>query len=180
MAMLQPDRFFTRLSAIDIKRDLLDVGITHALLDVDNTVRSRADNEVPADVRAWIDEARGQGVGLVLFSNSWHDATLEFGRELSLPVVMRSVKPLPFGTLHATRVVDGRRGDTVVIGDQILTDVLSAHVVGMKAYLVMPLSDVNIKSAQWQRKVEKHVLRGRVPEKAQEREEGAQWSVCTS
>lgn len=164
MAILQPERFFTRLSAIDIQRDLVGAGITHALLDVDNTVRSREDNIIPADVRSWIDEAKRAGITLGLFSNSWHDTTLAFGRELSLPVVMRSMKPLPTGTVHALRTVGGTRRNTVVIGDQILTDVLSAHVIGMKSYLVVPLSDVNIKSALWQRKVEARVLRNRIPE----------------
>lgn len=172
MAFLQPDRYFTRLSAIDIQRDLVNAGITHALLDVDNTVRSREDDTIPSDVRAWIDEAKTAGLGLCLFSNSWHDTTLAFGRELSLPVAMRSVKPLPFGTVRALREVGGRRGDTVVIGDQILTDILSAHVVGMRAYLVRPLSDVNIKSALWQRKVEARVLGSRVPEGESANERG--------
>ena len=164
MALLRPERYFERLSCIDVQRDLVDRGITRALLDVDNTVRSRADDEIPQDVRAWVSDARGAGIEMCLFSNSWHDTTLRFGRELGLPVVMRSVKPLPVGTIRALRAVGGSRRNTVVIGDQVLTDVLSAHVAGMRAYLVVPLSDVNIKSALWQRRVEERVLAGMEPE----------------
>ena len=36
MSLLIPERYFSRISSIDIQRDLLDVGFTHVLLDVDN------------------------------------------------------------------------------------------------------------------------------------------------
>lgn len=35
MALLTPDRYFSRISAIDIERDLLGCGLTHVLLDID-------------------------------------------------------------------------------------------------------------------------------------------------
>ena len=41
MALLTPDRYFSRISAIDIERDLLGCGLSHVLLDIDNTVRAR-------------------------------------------------------------------------------------------------------------------------------------------
>ena len=50
MALLTPDRYFSRISAIDIERDLLGCGLTHVLLDIDNTVRARDTGCVPRDV----------------------------------------------------------------------------------------------------------------------------------
>lgn len=49
-----PDRYFSRISAIDIERDLLGCGLTHALLDIDNTVRARDTGCVPRDVGMWL------------------------------------------------------------------------------------------------------------------------------
>ena len=64
MALLTPDRYFSRISAIDIERDLLGCGLTHVLLDIDNTVRARDTGCVPRDVGMWLGRAREAGVRL--------------------------------------------------------------------------------------------------------------------
>lgn len=50
MAFLEPDRYFARLSRIDIDRDLIERGFCNVLLDVDNTILTRDTHEVPRDV----------------------------------------------------------------------------------------------------------------------------------
>ena len=72
MALLTPDRYFSRLSAIDIERDLLGCGLSHVLLDIDTTVRARDTGCVPRDVGMWLGRAREAGVSFCLLSNNWH------------------------------------------------------------------------------------------------------------
>ena len=43
----------------------------------------------------------------------------------------KAVKPLPPAFLMALRKIDAKRATTVVIGDQLVTDVLGAHFLGM-------------------------------------------------
>ncbi|MFQ9178642.1 MAG: hypothetical protein ACLR3C_01115 [Eggerthella lenta] len=40
MAFLEPDRYFARISRIDIDRDLLALDFRNVLLDVDNTIHA--------------------------------------------------------------------------------------------------------------------------------------------
>ncbi len=47
--------------------------------------------------------------------------------------------PLPPAFLAARRKIRGAAADTVVVGDQLATDVLGAHLTGMKAYMLQPL-----------------------------------------
>ena len=47
MALLTPDRYFSRITAIDIEADLLGRGYRAVLLDIDNTVRARDTGQVP-------------------------------------------------------------------------------------------------------------------------------------
>ncbi|MGN1361927.1 MAG: YqeG family HAD IIIA-type phosphatase [Eggerthellaceae bacterium] len=164
MPLLFPDRYFARLTCINVQRDLLDQGYSAVLLDIDNTVRSRETDSVPADVREWLDCARKAGLKLCLLSNSWHESAFRFSAELGIPVVAKSCKPLVHGYFQACRKLGVRRREAVMVGDQILTDVLGAHLAGMTAYLVTPLSSVNIRSALWQRRVEEHILRNAEPE----------------
>ena len=66
MAFMRPERFFSRITRVDIERDLLRAGRTHVLLDVDNTILSRETGEVPRDVATWLARARTAGVGFCL------------------------------------------------------------------------------------------------------------------
>ena len=47
MSLIQPDRYFSRTSAINVEWDIVGKGFTHVLLDIDNTILSRADHQVP-------------------------------------------------------------------------------------------------------------------------------------
>ncbi|MFR7404374.1 MAG: YqeG family HAD IIIA-type phosphatase [Coriobacteriaceae bacterium] len=144
MALLTPDRYFSRISAIDIERDLLGCGLTHVLLDIDNTVRARDTGCVPRDVGMWLGRAREAGVSFCLLSNNWHADVYRFAGELELPIVAKALKPLPPAFLAARRKIGGAAADTVVVGDQLATDVLGAHLTGMKAYMLQPLVEQDL------------------------------------
>lgn len=166
MSIFQPDRFFARVTSIDPERDLLDAGLSCVLLDIDNTVRSRADGEVPRDVRVWLAKARGAGVSFCLLSNNWHADVHRFAGELDLPIVAKACKPLPFAYGAAMRRAGGERGSTVAIGDQLTTDVIGAHLAGIPAWLVLPLSDVDVKVTTVMRSFERAMIGARQPEGA--------------
>ncbi len=139
MSLLEPDNYFSRVSAISLESDLLARGYTHVLLDMDNTILSRATHSVPLDVMKWLGDAKRAGIRLCLLSNNWHRTPFATGEALGLPVVAKAMKPLPVGFTVASRKIGGTRADTVVVGDQPSTDVLGAHLAGMRAYLVAPL-----------------------------------------
>ena len=167
MAILEPERYFARITRISIEDDLLGCGFVHALLDMDNTILSRATHDVPTDVRAWLAKATDAGVKICLLSNNWHQSPYELGEELGLPVVAKACKPFPHGYLMARHVLGARSADTVVIGDQLSTDVAGAHFLGMKAYLVCPLVEQDLLRIRAVRVVERALLGNRVPEGAQ-------------
>lgn len=166
MSFFQPDRYFSRITNIDVKRDLLGVGLECVLLDVDNTVRSREDGCVPRDVRQWIARARDGGVRFCLLSNNWHSGIYDFAQEVDLPIVAKACKPLPFGYLRAMGKIGAKRANAVAIGDQLLTDVIGAHLVGMPAYMVLPLAEVDLKHTLMLRGVERGLMGSLEPEPA--------------
>ena len=164
MSLFQPDRYFSRITAIDIKYDLILAGYTNVLLDIDNTLRSRETGDIPRDVGVWLGKARDAGVNFCLLSNNWHDNVFEFAKELELPIIAKACKPLPFGYLRAMKRLNGNRHNTVSVGDQLLTDVLGAHLVGIAAYMVMPLVEVDLKHTLALRVIERGLLGSREPE----------------
>lgn len=166
MPFLEPDRYFARLSRIDIERDLLALGYRHVLLDVDNTILTRDTHEVPRDVGAWLARARDAGIAFCLVSNNWHEGVHRLARRLSLPIVAKAVKPLPPAFLMALKKLDAKRSETVVVGDQLVTDVMGAHLLGMKAYLLAPLVEQDLPHTLLLRNVERAIMGERQPEGA--------------
>ena len=164
MSLFEPDRYLSSLASIDIKHDLLGRGLTHVLLDIDNTVRSREDGQIPLPIQKWIAKAKAAGVEFCLLSNNWHGDVYAFAEELDMPIVAKACKPLPFAYGPAMRIVGGTREDTVAIGDQLITEVVGAHVVGLPAWLVQPLCDVDVKSTALSRAVERALMDARQPE----------------
>lgn len=166
MSLFQPDRYFSSLACIDIKHDLLAAGLTHVLLDVDNTVRSRVTDDVPLPVIMWLARAREAGVSFCLLSNNWHANVLAFADAMDMPIVAKACKPLPFAYGAAMRKIGGVREDTVSVGDQLTTDVIGAHLAGMPAWLVMPLCEVDVKITSLMRGFERAMIGTRQPEGA--------------
>ena len=166
MPLLEPDRYFARVTRISPENDLRGCGYRYVLLDMDNTILSRATHDVPTDVHAWLADVRNAGVEICLLSNNWHKAPYELAAELDLPVVAKACKPLPHGYLMARAKLSAPASETVVVGDQLSTDVVGAHILGLAAYLVCPLVEQDLRHTQVLRAMERALLGQRAPEGA--------------
>lgn len=164
MIFLDPDKYFSRISHIDVQRDLLDCGFTHAMLDIDNTILARDTRTIPRDVAVWLSHARDAGIKFCLVSNSWQEDVFSIAERLELPIVVKSMKPLPHGYLMGMRKLGSTRKNTVMVGDQMLTDVLGAHLIGMKVYMVQPLVEQDLRHTLMLRNFERVVLADRATE----------------
>lgn len=167
MAFYEPDRYFSRITAIDIKRDILGCGFKHVLLDVDNTLLTRDNHEVPHDVLMWLHRAREAGVSMCLLSNNFHQSVFQVAQRLDLPIVAKALKPLPHGFVMARRKIHGTRMSTLMIGDQLITDIMGAHCAGITAYLVCPLVEADLKHTLIVRNFENLFIADKEPEGAQ-------------
>ena len=159
MPVLKPNKFFTRISKIDLQRDIKDQGCDFVFLDVDNTILPRDTRVIPEDIAAWLDELKNSGLKVCLLSNSMKEGGNELGHKLGFPVLTGSLKPLPTGFIRAFKKMDASRKNSVLIGDQVFTDSLGAHLVGMKCYMVEALSEVDLPHTLVFRKFEKGVSR---------------------
>jgi len=166
MGFLKPDRYFSRISAIDIDKDIRALGYKHVLLDIDNTILPRNTYEIPRDVALWLAKARNAGITFCLVSNNWHQTVHELAEKLDLPIVSHAIKPLPPAFLIARGKIKAKRKNTLVIGDQLITDVLGAHFLGMKAYLVCPLVEQDLKHTLLLRNLERVFIGHLQPEGA--------------
>ncbi len=109
------------------------------IVDLDNTlVGYGRDDLMPAD-EAWIAQAKEAGFKIVLVSNNFTTRVVRIGDRLSVPTVSAALKPLPGGFLRALKLLGTPKSATVVVGDQLFTDVLGAKLVGLHSILTHPL-----------------------------------------
>ena len=76
------------------------------------------------------------------------------------------MKPLPHGFVLGMRKLKAKSANTVVIGDQLSTDIVGAHVVGLVAYMLQPLAEQDLRHTLVLRNIERAILGDREPEPA--------------
>jgi HAD superfamily phosphatase (TIGR01668 family) len=136
--VLRPDGFAAGLSSVSLD-ELATAGITGIIVDLDNTLLGyRQDELAPVDT-AWVASAVQRGFRVALLSNNFSERVTRIGQLLGVPSVPNALKPLPGGFLRALRILGTPRRATVVVGDQLFTDVLGAKLCGLKAILTHPI-----------------------------------------
>lgn len=149
--------------AIDLDA-LAAAGKTALLLDVDNTLLPRDRTEVPDDLLAWARALPGRGFSVMLVSNNWHDVIFDHAQTLGFGIVAKAMKPFPLAFRKAMRHLGVGPAECVVVGDQLLTDVLGGRLAGASTILVEPLAQTDLRHTLVLRKLERVILNGQRPE----------------
>jgi HAD superfamily phosphatase (TIGR01668 family) len=136
--MFRPDLETATLADVSLE-DLWRRNFRGLIIDLDNTVCGYHESALAPGVREWVLAAKARGFALVLVSNNFRERVAAVGAQLDVPAVPNALKPLPQGFLLALRALGTRRDQTVVIGDQLFTDVLGAKLLGLHAVLTQPL-----------------------------------------
>ena len=124
------------LPAIDLQR-LYDGGKRLILLDVDNTLVQWKTEAFSPEVTAWVEKAKAMGFGLCIISNTHRLDRLERLRTtLGIETVRGRFKPSR-AMFRLALIKFGRRAEeAVMVGDQMMTDVLGANRSGIDAIWV--------------------------------------------
>lgn len=162
MGLFKPDDYY--VSVLDIDPYLLKkAGIKGIILDLDNTILPRTTYTVPDNLKKWVLSLKEAGLKACFLSNNWHERVVNNAKDLNVELIGKAVKPLVHGFFIARRRMRLSRKETLVIGDQTYTDILGAHLAGLKAYLVMPLSTQDLWHTKLLRKMDRFFLRNLKP-----------------
>ena len=159
MRLLKPDACFSRALDLD-PDDLCARGVRAVLLDLDNTLLARGADVVGEDARRWVGALRRAGIAVGIISNSRKPRVRRTADALGVALVEHAFKPFTWG-YHA---LCGKLGvpehDAVMVGDQSYTDILGAHLAGLRAVLVRPLSSADPPHTRVLRAVDAWAVRG--------------------
>ena len=119
---------------------LAEKGIRLVLADLDNTLAPYKVTQPSAEVVAWKEALEANGIQLFLLSNSRRPGRAQkFAEQLGAPYQGHSGKPKRAGYLRAMERRGSTPAQTVMVGDQIFTDILGANNAGVTPLLVRPI-----------------------------------------
>jgi HAD superfamily phosphatase (TIGR01668 family) len=114
-------------------------GIKAILTDLDNTLIAWDNPDGTAALHDWLRTMEAAGITVMVVSNNNHDRIARALAKLALPFVSRALKPLPIGINRAVKQLGLPKSAVVMVGDQLLTDVMAGNAAGVRTILVQPL-----------------------------------------
>ncbi|WP_251554768.1 YqeG family HAD IIIA-type phosphatase [Neobacillus muris] len=146
-------------SVLDIKPEYLkQKGVKGIITDLDNTlVEWDRPSATPALIN-WFDEMKQNNILVTIVSNNNEERVKLFADPLQIPFIFRARKPLGPAFKRALNQMGIQKEEAVVIGDQLLTDVLGGNRSGFHTILVVPVAQTDGLATKFNRFVERRIL----------------------
>ncbi|TNF08579.1 MAG: YqeG family HAD IIIA-type phosphatase [Bacillota bacterium] len=161
MALYQkciPSDYVASIFEIDYQ-NLKKQGIKSLFFDLDNTVIPYDETELSSQHIAFFNTLK-KDFNVLIISNSGYPRVSNALKNTDLPYIYHGMKPTKIGLKKALKLVKSSPQETILIGDQLMTDIFGASRLKMRAILVKAVKQ---KSDRWMtkinRKIEKMVLK---------------------
>jgi HAD superfamily phosphatase (TIGR01668 family) len=151
---LTPNEIYDSIFSIELTR-LYKKGYRNILIDVDNTIIPWNADIISVKLRDWLGKCRNMGFTICLFSNNKSSRVNRLAEELKVSAVPRGGKPLKTAFRRALRHINGSPQNTIMIGDQIFTDIWGGNLMGLYTILVNPISTSEFWGTKFSRFLEK-------------------------
>ncbi len=159
MSLLCPHTYCRSIYDVDV-RELKSQGIEGLIVDADNTLVEWSKHEATEELKAWFRKADEAGVRCCILSNSLKVSQIaSFAGALGANFIAPAIKPMPSSFHAAMRLLGTGRSNTVVIGDQVFTDILGGNALGLRTILVRPVCEREFAWTRLLRRLERLVLR---------------------
>jgi HAD superfamily phosphatase (TIGR01668 family) len=120
--------------------ELWDNGIRGIITDLDNTLVGAKEPLATPELIVWLEQVKAAGFKVVIVSNNNESRVKSFADPLQIPYIHRAKKPSNAAFHKALQWMGLTAEKTVVIGDQMLTDVLGGNRMGLHTILVLPIA----------------------------------------
>ena len=159
LGLITPYTYYEGICKININ-ELEKMGIKTLLFDVDNTITTWNNPDIDENVLAWFAELKKSSIKGCIISNNSAERLIGIAETFGLDFVAKARKPLPFGYKKAMAKLGSDRKTTMMVGDQLFTDVLGSNLAGIRAILLKPICTLHeFKGTRINRKMEKVVMK---------------------
>lgn len=146
-------------SILDIKpEDLKQRGIKGIITDLDNTLVEWDRPNATPELIKWFEQIKKHNILVTIVSNNNEIRVKEFADPLQIPFIFQARKPLVRAFNKALSQMGVKKEEAVVIGDQLLTDVLGGNRSGFHTILVVPVAQTDGFITKFNRFAERRIM----------------------
>lgn len=146
-------------SIFDIEPSFLQSkGMKGIIVDLDNTLVPWNVATATDEVIEWIRKMEEANIKVTIFSNNNKERVTIFAEPIGTSFIYRAKKPLPRAFKVAQKKMKLKNDEIVVIGDQLLTDVLGGNFAGFYTILVVPIVQSDAPITKFNRNLERLIL----------------------
>lgn len=129
-----PYEYAESVFMIDYQK-LYQKGFRGIIFDIDNTLVHHGDDSTP-EIDDLFRKIQRLGLKTLLLSNNDRGRVERFIKNIDTPYICDADKPNPQNYLKAVEMLNIKKEEAVVIGDQVFTDILGANRSGLASILV--------------------------------------------
>ena len=137
--ILRPKVYVDSICNIDLNKLIKTKKIKGIIVDLDNTLIAWGEKEVSQKNIDWVNEAKKLGLKICIVSNTNSKRVAEFAKIFDVPYHSKYFKPFSVAFNNGLKILDTKKSETVVIGDQIFTDILGGNRLKLLTILVTPI-----------------------------------------
>ena len=157
MNRFKPDVYQKNIYNINYNK-LKEKGIKCLIYDLDNTLGLIEHKMCPDETKKLINKLKKDFI-IVICSNNNTKRLIPYMEDLGIDGVSWSLKPLTRGLKIIRKKYNLKKEEMCIIGDQMVTDILSGNLYKIKTILVDPLGKKDLKVTFFNRIVENQILK---------------------
>jgi uncharacterized protein len=151
--VLKPHRIISSFDELSMS-DFIE-SIQLVMIDCDNTLINKATHEFNEVGIAWIKSWKALNKDAVLISNNTHPLFNTLAKECNVDLYQSAFKPLSPYYSKVLRLYKLKPSQVMVIGDQLITDILGGKLNGFTCVYHKPLSTKDVMYNNLIRRIEK-------------------------
>lgn len=157
LTLFLPDKHVN--SIFDIEPTFLQTeGKKGIIVDLDNTLVPWNVEYATEEVIEWLKKMNESDIKVTIFSNNNKERVTVFAEPLETPFIYKANKPLQGAFKRAMQQMQLKKDEVVVIGDQLLTDILGGNRAGFYTILVVPIVQSDAPITKFNRNLERLIL----------------------
>lgn len=129
------------------------------LTDLDNTLDSYKVKSPSKEAIELVKKFKDHGITIIIVSNNYHHRVEPYASALGVKMTSMNMKPFAFKIKKLLKEDNLKREETLLVGDQLLTDILAGNVAGLKTILVKPLTKEDQNFTKFRRIFEKRKIK---------------------
>lgn len=152
-----PFEYTENVFSIDFQK-LRDKGYKGVIFDIDNTLVHHGE-DVTNDIEVLFTSLHNLGFKTLLLSNNSQERVEKFNRNINTLCISEAEKPKKNNFLKSLELLDMKKDEVVMIGDQLFTDIYGANTCGIDTILVAFMRHNHEDKIGIRRNIEKVILK---------------------